>query len=53
MRRACPVMAAPPWSSTGTAAAAQVFASIDQLEMGCELIGPLLLVDDLVVTPSS
>jgi hypothetical protein len=46
-------MAAPPWSSTGTAAAAQVLASIDQLEMGCELIGPLLLVDDLVVTPSS
>jgi L-alanine-DL-glutamate epimerase-like enolase superfamily enzyme len=40
-------------SSLGTAAAAQLFASINQLEMGCELIGPLLLADDLVVEPLS
>jgi L-alanine-DL-glutamate epimerase-like enolase superfamily enzyme len=40
-------------SSLGTAAAAQLFASMDQLEMGCELIGPLLLADDLVVKPLS
>lgn len=40
-------------SSLGTAAAAQLFASMDQLDMGCELIGPLLLADDLVVKPLS
>jgi muconate/chloromuconate cycloisomerase len=38
-------------SSIGTAASAQLFASIAQLEMGCELVGPLLLADDLVVNP--
>ncbi|TFV34135.1 chloromuconate cycloisomerase [Streptomyces sp. T1317-0309] len=37
-------------TSIGTAAAAHVFASLPDLEMGCELIGPLLLQDDLTVT---
>ncbi|WP_329359440.1 muconate/chloromuconate family cycloisomerase [Streptomyces sp. NBC_01483] len=37
-------------TSIGTAAAAHVFASVPELEMGCELIGPLLLQDDLTVT---
>jgi muconate cycloisomerase len=37
-------------TSIGTAAAAHVFAAVPELEMGCELIGPLLLQDDLTVT---
>lgn len=39
-------------TSIGTAAAAHVFASVPDLELGCELIGPLLLRDDLTVTPA-
>lgn len=35
-------------SSIGTAAAAQLCGSVPQLEGGCELLGPLLLADDLV-----
>jgi muconate cycloisomerase len=38
-------------TSIGTAAAAHVFASVPNLEMGCELIGPLLLQADLTVAP--
>ncbi|WP_328890403.1 muconate/chloromuconate family cycloisomerase [Streptomyces sp. NBC_00316] len=38
-------------TSIGTAAAAHVFASVPELDMGCELIGPLLLRDDLTVAP--
>jgi muconate cycloisomerase len=38
-------------SSIGTAAAAHLFASLPALTEGCELVGPQLLVDDIVVTP--
>jgi muconate/chloromuconate cycloisomerase len=38
-------------TSIGTAAAAHLFATFDELQLGCELIGPLLLVDDLTVAP--
>lgn len=38
-------------TSIGTAAAAHVFASVPDLELGCELIGPLLLREDITVTP--
>lgn len=38
-------------SSIGTAASAHLFATIPNLEWGCESVGPLLLADDLVVRP--
>lgn len=38
-------------SSIGTAAAAHLCASMPELQDGCELIGPLLLSDDLVEQP--
>jgi muconate/chloromuconate cycloisomerase len=38
-------------SSIGTAASAHLFASLPQLSAGCELVGPLLLTDDIVVEP--
>lgn len=38
-------------SSIGTAASAQLFAALPELSIDCELIGPLLLVDDLVKEP--
>ncbi len=38
-------------TSIGTAAAAHLFAALPELDLGCELIGPLLLSDDLTVEP--
>jgi muconate/chloromuconate cycloisomerase len=38
-------------SSIGTAASAHLFASLPQLSEGSELVGPLLLTDDLAVEP--
>jgi muconate cycloisomerase len=38
-------------SSIGTAAAAHLFAALPELSLDCELVGPLLLVDDLVKEP--
>jgi L-alanine-DL-glutamate epimerase-like enolase superfamily enzyme len=38
-------------TSIGTAAAAHLFATFDDLQLGCELIGPLLLINDLTVSP--
>lgn len=38
-------------SSIGTAASAQLFAALPELSIDCELVGPLLLVDDLVKEP--
>ncbi|MGW4528691.1 muconate/chloromuconate family cycloisomerase [Amycolatopsis sp. NPDC004378] len=38
-------------TSIGTAAAAHLFAGLAELPLGCELIGPLLLDQDLTVTP--
>lgn len=38
-------------TSLGTAAAAHVFAAMPDMGLGCELIGPLLLEDDITVTP--
>jgi muconate/chloromuconate cycloisomerase len=40
-------------SSIGTAASAHLFAALPQLSGGCELVGPLLLTDDLVTEPIS
>lgn len=37
--------------AVGTAASAQVFATLPDLEWGTELFGPLLLVDDIVADP--
>lgn len=34
-------------SSIGTAASAHLFAALPELSLGCELVGPLLLSDDL------
>jgi muconate/chloromuconate cycloisomerase len=38
-------------TSIGTAAAAHLFATLPTLPLGTELIGPLLLVEDLTTTP--
>jgi muconate/chloromuconate cycloisomerase len=38
-------------SSLGTAASAHLFSVLPDLSMGCELVGPLLLTDDVVTTP--
>lgn len=38
-------------TSVGTAAAAHLFAALADLPLGCELIGPLLLTDDIVTHP--
>lgn len=38
-------------SSIGTAAALQLFAALPQVSVGTELVGPLLLADDLTVRP--
>lgn len=38
-------------TSVGTAAAAHLFASLPRLPLGCELVGPLLLADDIVTEP--
>ncbi|GAA3742014.1 muconate/chloromuconate family cycloisomerase [Salinactinospora qingdaonensis] len=38
-------------TSIGTAAAAHLFAALPALPLGCELIGPLLLTDDITTTP--
>ncbi len=38
-------------SSIGTAASAHLFSTLPELSLGCELVGPLLLTDDLVVRP--
>jgi muconate/chloromuconate cycloisomerase len=38
-------------TSVGTAAAAHLFASLPELPLGCELVGPLLLADDIAVEP--
>lgn len=38
-------------TSVGTAAAAHLFASLPALSMGCELIGPLLLTEDITTRP--
>ncbi|MEO8715051.1 MAG: muconate/chloromuconate family cycloisomerase, partial [Acetobacteraceae bacterium] len=38
-------------SSIGTAASAQLFSTIPNLDWGCESVGPLLLADDPVVRP--
>ncbi|MGH3519960.1 MAG: muconate cycloisomerase family protein [Haloechinothrix sp.] len=38
-------------SSIGTAAAAHAYAAIPALTFGCELFGPLLLAEDIVVEP--
>lgn len=39
-------------SSIGTAAGLQLFSALPDLAWGCELIGPLLLADDLTTTPT-
>src|SRR3546814_12784427 len=39
-------------SSIGTAAALQLFSALPLLSWDCELIGPLLLADDLAVQPT-
>ncbi|BAI74214.1 muconate cycloisomerase (plasmid) [Azospirillum sp. B510] len=38
-------------TGVGTAAAAQLFATLPRLEWGTELFGPLLFTDDFLVTP--
>jgi muconate/chloromuconate cycloisomerase len=38
-------------SSVGAAAAAHVFSVLPELSMGCELVGPLLLTEDVVADP--
>jgi muconate cycloisomerase len=38
-------------SGVGTAAAAQLFATLPSLRWGCQLFGPLLLKDDIAVEP--
>jgi muconate/chloromuconate cycloisomerase len=38
-------------SSIGTAASAHLFAALPELSLDCELVGPLLLADDLVKDP--
>ncbi|GAA5119423.1 muconate/chloromuconate family cycloisomerase [Haloechinothrix salitolerans] len=38
-------------SSIGTAAAMHLFAALPSLPLGCELVGPLLLADDVTVEP--
>lgn len=38
-------------TSIGTAAAAHLFAAMPDLQLDCELIGPLLLADDLTTEP--
>ncbi|MFB9047306.1 enolase C-terminal domain-like protein [Sphingobium indicum] len=39
-------------SSLGTAAALQLFSALPALDWDCELIGPLLLADDLATEPT-
>nr|ART90411.1 muconate cycloisomerase [uncultured bacterium] len=39
-------------SSIGTAAGLQLFSALPELAWGCELIGPLLLADDLTTAPT-
>lgn len=38
-------------SPIGTAASAHLFAALPQLDLGCELVGPLLLADEILVEP--
>ena len=38
-------------SPVGTAASAHLFAALPQLRLDCELVGPLLLADELLVEP--
>jgi muconate cycloisomerase len=38
-------------SGVGTAASAQLFATLPRLKWGCQLFGPLLLKDDIAVDP--
>jgi muconate cycloisomerase len=39
-------------SAVGTAASAQLFSTLPTLRWGCQLFGPLLLKDNIVVTPT-
>ena len=39
-------------SAVGTAASAQLFSTLPTLRWGCRLFGPLLLKDNIVVTPT-
>jgi muconate cycloisomerase len=38
-------------SGVGTAASAQLFATLPRLKLGCQLFGPLLLKDDIAADP--
>jgi muconate cycloisomerase len=38
-------------TSIGTSASAQLFAALPAVSAGCELFGPLLLADDVVIDP--
>ncbi|QJY34937.1 TfdD [Diaphorobacter sp. JS3050] len=40
-------------SSIGTAAGLQLFSALPEMPWGCEMIGPLLLADDLTTVPIS
>ncbi len=38
-------------SGIGTAAALHLFATVDRLDWGCELFGPLLFTDEILINP--